>query len=58
MKYEYNVANKRLMEKAIADLSTIKMRTNVFKNTGKAVDGTIEALAYALANGHAQYEDE
>jgi len=57
MKNHYLVQNKRLMEKIIADLATIKHRTNVFKNTGKAVDGTIEALAYALANGKPLYED-
>ena len=57
MSYQYNAQNVRLMEKIIADLATIKARTNVFKNTGKAVDGTIEALAYAVEYGKPMYED-
>ncbi len=57
MSYQYTVQNKRMMEKIIADLATIKARTNVFKNTGKAVDGTIEALAYAVEYGKPLYEE-
>jgi len=57
MSYQYDAKNVRLMEKIIADLATIKARTNVFKTTGQAGDGTIELLAYAVHYGKPMYDE-